>query len=165
MFKCLESQLDAVVNRDPKLLVKLIGRSCQIKAQIVSEDEREGGKRAWLNYGHTLGHALEAYFNYDVLTHGEAIAYGMMFAARLSVKLGICGATVADRQITLLRKAGLFRPLHRFKLKKVYEKMLLDKKSKNGQIQFVLTRKIGLVTIRKSVPQSVVFSILRQLQD
>jgi 3-dehydroquinate synthase len=165
MFKYLESQLDAVINRDPKTLVELIGRSCQIKAQIVSEDEHEGGKRAWLNYGHTLGHALEAYFNYDVLTHGEAIAYGMMFAARLSVKLGICAEVVADRQETLLRKAGLFKPLRGFKLGKVYEKMLLDKKSKNGQIQFVLTRKIGLVTIRKSVPQSVVFFILRQLQD
>jgi 3-dehydroquinate synthase len=165
MFKYLESQLDAVINRDRKTLMELIGRSCQIKAQIVSEDEREGGKRAWLNYGHTLGHALEAYFNYDVLTHGEAIAYGMMFAARLSVKMGICEEAVADRQVTLLRKAGLLRPLHRFKLEKVYEKMLLDKKSKNGQIQFVLTRKIGLVTIQKSVPQSVVFSILRQLQN
>lgn len=165
MFKCLESRLDVVLNREPKMLVELIGRSCQIKAQIVSEDEREGGKRAWLNYGHTLGHALEAYFNYDVLTHGEAIAYGMMFAARLAVKLSICKEAVADRQIILLRNAGLLRPLRRFMLKKVYEKMLLDKKLKNGQIQFVLTRKIGLVTIRKSVPQSVVFSILRQLQD
>jgi 3-dehydroquinate synthase len=165
MFKCLESQLDVVLNREPKILAKLIKRSCQIKAQIVSEDEREGGKRVWLNYGHTLGHALEAYFNYDVLTHGEAVAYGMMFAARLSVKLGICEEAVAYRQIILLRKAGLFSPLRRFKLEKVYEKMLLDKKSKNGQIQFVLTRKIGLVTIRKNVPRSIVFSILRQLQD
>ena len=165
MFGRLETQLEVVLRRNPKILLELIWRSCQIKAQIVSEDEREGGKRAWLNYGHTLGHALEAYFNYDVLTHGEAIAYGMMFAARLSVQLGLCAEEVADRQINLLRKAGLFRPIRRFNVKKVYEKMFLDKKAKNGQIQFVLTRKIGLVTIQKSVPQSIVFSILRQLQD
>jgi 3-dehydroquinate synthase len=165
MFKKLESKLEVVLRKDPKMLLELIWRSCQIKARIVSEDEQEGGKRAWLNYGHTLGHALEAYFNYDVLTHGEAIAYGMMFAARLSVQTGLCSEEVADRQINLLRKVGLFRPMRRFNVRKVYEKMFLDKKVKNGEIQFVLTRKIGLVTIQKSVPKSIVFSILKQLQD
>jgi 3-dehydroquinate synthase len=165
MFKKLESQLEVILRKDPKMLLDLIWRSCQIKARIVSVDEQEGGKRAWLNYGHTLGHALEAYFNYDVLTHGEAIAYGMMFAARLSVRLGLCAEEVADRQINLLRKVGLFRPLSRFNVRKVYEKMFLDKKVKNGKIQFVLTRKIGLVTIQKNIPRSIIFSILKQLQD
>ena len=164
MFAQLESKLDAVLNKDSKILSKLVWRSCQIKAQIVSKDEREGGKRAWLNYGHTLGHALEAYFNYDVLTHGEAIAYGMRFASLLSAQLGLCEVGIAQRQNALLKKAGLFRAMPRFNVQKVYEKMFLDKKVMGGQIQFVLTRKIGLVTIRKSVPQSIVFSILRQLQ-
>jgi 3-dehydroquinate synthase len=106
MFGQLESKLTAILNKNPKILSELVWQSCQIKARIVSEDEREGGKRAWLNYGHTLGHALEAYFNYDVLTHGEAIAYGMRFAALLSVQLGLCEEAVAQRQNALLQKAG-----------------------------------------------------------
>jgi 3-dehydroquinate synthase len=137
----------------------------KLKLKLFQEDERESDKRIWLNYGHTLGHALEAYFNYDVLTHGEAIAYGMMFAARLSVQLGFVPKRSLTDKLILLRKAGLFRAIRRFNIEKVYEKMFLDKKAKDGQIQFVLTRKIGLVTIQKSVPQSIVFSILKQIQD
>jgi 3-dehydroquinate synthase len=156
MFGLLEERLDDVLHKDPKLLTELVRRSCQIKAKIVSADEKESGQRAWLNYGHTLGHALEAYFNYDVLTHGEAISYGMWFAGLLSYRLGLCDTESVDRQIRLLRRAGLFRPIPRFNERKVYDKMTLDKKAKSGQI--------GLVTIQKSVPQSVVFSTLRQLQ-
>ncbi|HTA76688.1 MAG TPA: 3-dehydroquinate synthase [bacterium] len=164
MFGLLEAQLEKILHKDSKLLSELVWRSCDIKARIVSADEREGGKRAWLNYGHTLGHALEAYFKYDVLTHGEAIAFGMSFAGQLSVQLGLCGVDVLNRQNALLKKAGLFRAMPDFNAKKVYEKMFLDKKVKDGQIQFVLTRKIGLVTIQKNVPQTTIFSILRQLQ-
>jgi 3-dehydroquinate synthase len=164
MFNRVEKDLDKVLRKEPKILSELVWRSCEIKAQIVSQDEREGARRIWLNYGHTVGHALEAYFNYNGLTHGEAIAYGMKFAALLSVQLGICEANTADRQIRLLKKAGLFKPIPWWNVNKVYQKMFLDKKVKKGQIQFVLTRKIGLVTIQKSVPQPVVFSILRQLQ-
>ena len=164
MFSLVESQLDKILYKEPKILSELVWRSCGIKAQIVSADERESGNRAWLNYGHTLGHALEAYFKYDVLTHGEAIAYGMRFAGQLSVQLGLCEIEVLRRQDALLEKAGLFRKMPGFDAKKVYEKMFLDKKVKDGRIQFVLTREIGLVTIQKSVPRATIFSILRQLQ-
>lgn len=164
LFGLLEQKLDKVLQKDPELLTYLTRRSCEIKARIVSADEKEGGQRAWLNFGHTLGHALESYFKYDVLTHGEAISYGMWFAALLSERLGLCDRTVVDRIKGLLDRAGLFKPIPRFNERKVYEKMTLDKKAKGGQIQFVLTRKIGLVTIQKSVPQSVVFSTLRQLR-
>ncbi len=164
LFDLLEQKLDKVLQKDPELLTHLARRSCEIKARIVSADEKESGQRAWLNFGHTLGHALEAYFKYDVLTHGEAISYGMWFAALLSERSGLCDRTVVDRIKDLLDRAGLFKPIPRFDERKVYEKMTLDKKAKGGQIQFVLTRKIGLVTIQKSVPQSVIFSTLRQLR-
>jgi 3-dehydroquinate synthase len=164
MFTRVESQLEKILSKEPKILSELVWRSCDIKARIVSADEREGGKRAWLNYGHTLGHALEAYFKYDILTHGEAIAYGMSFAGQLSVQLGLCSIGVLRRQNVLLKKAGLFRAMPGFDAKKVYEKMFLDKKVKDGQIQFVLTRKIGLVTIQKNVSRTTIFSILRHLQ-
>src|SRR5258708_898857 len=151
MFGKVEKNLESVLKKKSKVLSDFIHRSCQIKAKIVSSDEKESGKRAWLNYGHTLGHALESYFNYRTLTHGEAIAYGMWFASTLSARLGICPESVMVRQVRLLREAGLFRKLPSFSTKKVYEKMMLDKKARQGQIQFVLTRKIGLVPIRKNI--------------
>ena len=164
MFKDFENRSKLILARNPAILQRLISKSCAIKARIVSEDEREGGKRAWLNYGHTLGHALEAYFGFETLTHGEAISYGMLFAALLSWKLGLSARSVLGRQRDVLQKIGLLRKLPKFRPQAIYEKMLLDKKAREGQIQFILTRKIGLVTIRKSVPRPIVFSALTQLQ-
>jgi len=164
LFSLIEKKLDDIIRKDPELLNYLVRRSCAIKARIVSADEKESGRRAWLNYGHTLGHALEAYYNYDLLTHGEAISYGMWFAGLLSYRLGLCELPTVDRQIRLLRRTGLLKPIPRFNERKVYGKMTLDKKAKAGEVQFILTRKIGLVTIQKSVPRSVIYSTLRQLQ-
>jgi 3-dehydroquinate synthase len=164
LFEKIENYLGTVIEREPVLLSFLIARSCEIKARIISEDEKENGKRALLNYGHTLGHAFESYFQYKILTHGEAIAYGMLFASRLSHQMGLCPKTVVQRQSQLLKRAGLFRKLPPFNPQKVCEKMFLNKKARNGQIQFILTRKIGLVTIQKNVPQSLILSALNQLQ-
>ena len=164
LFEKIERNVESFRKKEPAFLSALISRSCQIKAEIVSKDEKEAGKRAWLNYGHTLGHALESYFNYKVLTHGEAIAYGMHFAALLSRRLGFCHESVVQRQFQLLEKTGLMRALPRFSPAALYQKMLLDKKARKGQIQFVLTRKIGLVTIQKNIPRSSIFSVLNQFQ-
>jgi 3-dehydroquinate synthase len=164
LFKKIEDETVNIIKREPKILVSLIARSCKIKAKIVSEDERENGKRAWLNYGHTLGHALESYFNYKTLTHGEAIAYGMSFAAKLSQRMNLCSRGVVQRQNQLLQKVGLFRKLPTFNPRMVYKKMFLDKKSRSGQVQFILTRKIGLVTIQKNISQSIILSALTQFQ-
>jgi 3-dehydroquinate synthase len=164
LFESIEKNIDLILSMKIDFLLRLIKRSCEIKAEIVSGDEKEKGKRAWLNYGHTLGHALESYYGYDLLTHGEAIAYGMVYAALLSVRLKLCGKSVAQRQIELLKRCGLLRKLPKFDSGAIYRKMLLDKKAKSGKIQFVLTRKIGLVTIRKNVPPSIIFSVLTQFQ-
>ncbi len=164
LFRNFENNAGSILGREYSTLFRLISRSCEIKAGIVSEDEKESGKRAWLNYGHTLGHALEAYYGYETLTHGEAIAYGMWFASLLSVKLGLSTRSVLERQKNVFEKVGLLQGLPRFRPQAVYEKMFLDKKARNGQIQFVLTRKIGLVTIQKNVPRPAIFSALTQLQ-
>jgi 3-dehydroquinate synthase len=164
LFKKIEDKTKNVINRDPEILNFIIRRSCELKARIVSEDEKEKGKRSWLNYGHTLGHALESYFKYKILTHGEAIAYGMYFAAKLSQRLNICTDEVPRRQNELLRKVGLFRKLPRFDIRTIYKKMILDKKGNNGKVQFILTRKIGLVTIQKNIPKSIILSALKQFQ-
>ncbi len=164
MFEFIEENIDDILKRDEKKLFLLISKSCAIKAKIVSQDEKEDGPRAWLNYGHTLGHALESNFKYRVLTHGEAISYGMWFAALLAFRLGLCPNNVLKRQVELLRKSGLIKKLPIFDPNKVYQKMFLDKKARNGRIQFVLTRKIGLVTIQKNVPKFTILSVLTQLQ-
>src|SRR5579859_3732868 len=165
MFGYIEKKIGLILERNANILLKLIYRSCAIKGIIVSGDEREKGKRAWLNYGHTLGHALESYFNYKVLTHGEAIAWGMWFASLISLRMGLCSAATVDRQQSLLKQTGLLRRLPTLNLQKIYKKMFLDKKVRGGQILFVLTRKIGLVTIQKNVPKSVVFWALNQLRN
>jgi len=164
LFTKVENNLSLIFKRDPETLFSIISRSCAIKAAIVSADERESGKRAWLNYGHTLGHALESYFGYQILTHGEAIAYGMWFAGLLSSRMGICNEHFVQVQYRLLKSIGLFRKLPRFDPGKIYEKMFLDKKARNGKIQFVLTRKMGLVTIQKNIPRPIILSALTQLQ-
>jgi 3-dehydroquinate synthase len=163
-FRYLEGNLDRLLHREMKALLTVIVRSCQIKASIVSNDEREKGKRVWLNYGHTLGHALEAYYQFKSITHGEAIALGMRFASLVAFQQGLCNQTTVDRQWNLLRRAGLIPKLKTFDIKSVYEKMLLDKKVKNGRVQFILTRKIGLVSIQQNLPSSVIYSALRQVQ-
>jgi 3-dehydroquinate synthase len=165
LFRKIENNTDAILSRDLNLLPGLIARSCEIKAGIVSEDEREVGKRAWLNYGHTLGHALESYYGYRLLTHGEAIAYGMCFAAKLSAHLGVCSPSIAQRQVRLLKQVKLLRKIPRFNLEIVFRKMFLDKKARSGRILFILTRKLGLVTIKKNIPSSTIFSVLTQFQS
>ncbi|HUO56814.1 MAG TPA: 3-dehydroquinate synthase, partial [bacterium] len=107
---------------------------------------------------------LEAYFKYKVLTHGEAVGYGMLFAAMLSQRLGLCGPEVVSRQHRLLLRIGLLANLPRINREKVYEKMLLDKKVRDNRVQFILTRKIGLVTIQKNIPKNTVLSTLKNLQ-
>jgi len=164
LFERIEKNIESFTDKKFEFLSSLISRSCQIKADIVSADEKETGNRAWLNYGHTLGHALESFYNYRVLTHGEAIAHGMHFAAILSSRLGFCHRSVVQRQFQLLKKSGLMRPLPRFSPAALYRKMLLDKKARKGKIQFVLTRKIGLVTIQKNIPRSTIFSVLNHFQ-
>ena len=164
MFRRIESNQRLIREKDGNFLSYLIGRSCEIKAKIVSLDEKESGKRAWLNYGHTLGHALESYFGYKTFTHGEAVAHGMVFAAGLSYRLGLCHQEVSERLHRLLSGIGLLRPLPRFNPEKILEKMSLDKKARDGQVQFVLTRKIGLVTIQKNIPNPLLLSALNHFQ-
>jgi 3-dehydroquinate synthase len=165
IFSTFESNLDGILRKDPAILDRLIEASCRIKAKVVSADEREGGKRAWLNYGHTLGHALEAHFKYQVLTHGEAIAYGMWFAALLSTRLGLCEKSLVERHVRLFKRVGLLRPIPRFDPEKVLEKLSMDKKARSTGVHFILTRKIGLVTIRKNLPAGLLPSALAQFQE
>lgn len=164
LFDFLEHEWDAVLHAEPKALMRCIADSCRIKADVVSRDEREKGMRAILNYGHTIGHALEAFYGYRKLTHGEAIAWGMVAAAQISYRSGLCSVETVRRQTNLLKRAGLLKKLSHLSPTRVYQRILLDKKARHHGVQFILTRKIGVVTIYPHVPKKIIFWALNQLQ-
>jgi 3-dehydroquinate synthase len=161
-FRRLEQQMEAALDRDPATLAKVIARCCAIKAEVVSQDETESGLRAILNFGHTVGHALEAISGYGKYLHGEAISIGQVCAARLSEKiLGLPAADV-ERIHALLESAGLpveanFSAAQKQKL---LEAMKLDKKVSQGEIKFVLARKIGNVEFGCKAKESDVLAAL-----
>jgi 3-dehydroquinate synthase len=145
LFARLESQLPGLLRRDQEILMEAIARCCQVKAEVVRQDETETGLRAILNFGHTIGHAIEAVCGYGKYLHGEAISIGQVAAARLSVEL--CGLPIQDaRRIeNLFVRAGLPTSikLTASQQAKVLAAMRLDKKVSGGAIKFVLARRIG----------------------
>lgn len=147
-FSYLEDNIDKILNQEPAALAHAVRRSCAIKAGVVQQDEREGGLRKILNYGHTLGHALETATNYRTYLHGEAVSVGMAFAAQLSARLGLLDAAIARRQIELLKRAGLPVALPKMRTADILKTMTLDKKVSNGRIHFVLAEGIGRVVVR-----------------
>ena len=163
-FAWLEENLDAALNLDSDALEKIIARSCQIKAEVVGEDERESdaiGRRAILNYGHTAGHAFEAIGAYGELLHGEAIAIGMTVAARLSKILGTISQNEADdliaRQTRLFERAQLPTQVPpQMKEDEIFAAMALDKKSRGAALNFILPTKIGHVEKFADVPPEAV---------
>lgn len=144
LFELLETELDRVLALDDDLIVEVVRRCCELKAIVVGEDEREAGSRAILNFGHTLGHAVEMLTEYRQYLHGEAVALGMAFAARLSAARGHCPAEVADRVVRLIARTGLpvdvppellGRPL--------VLAIETDKKMSGGKVKFVCIEEIG----------------------
>ncbi|MDW8047167.1 MAG: 3-dehydroquinate synthase [Chloroflexota bacterium] len=134
----------------------LIARSVAIKAAIVSADERESGLRSLLNYGHTIGHAIEAVTGYARYLHGEAVAVGMHAAGRIAVELGVLPPDGLERQQALLRSVGLPERAPDVPFGLVLERTLLDKKVRGGRVRWVLLERIGRATLREDVPESVV---------
>lgn len=142
-FAWLEAHLDDVLSLDADALRVIIGRSCELKAAIVAEDEHERGRRALLNLGHTFGHALESIGNYDRWLHGEAVAIGMVLAARTSAALGSLDAADVERIGSLLARAGLPTYAADVDTERVLEIMQLDKKASASGLSLVLLEGIG----------------------
>jgi 3-dehydroquinate synthase len=161
-FRFVERNLKSILRKDPAVMSKVISRCCQIKAEIVSQDETESGLRAILNFGHTIGHALEAISGYGKYLHGEAISIGQILAAQLSAALlGMPAADVVRIQ-NIVRAAGLPTEvrLNPAQEKRLFEAMKLDKKVSGGEIKFVLARKIGRVEFGQKVPAGLIKKIL-----
>jgi 3-dehydroquinate synthase len=160
MFAILERDMDKVLRRDRSALGFLIPRNVQIKARVVSRDERESGLREILNYGHTFAHALESVTNYRRYQHGEAVAWGMIAAAFLGHELGLTRADDVSRIVTLIRRLGPLPPWPRVSPAALLRTMRSDKKTRAGILRFVLSRHIGEARSYDTVPLHVVERVL-----
>ncbi|HEX3624382.1 MAG TPA: 3-dehydroquinate synthase [Verrucomicrobiae bacterium] len=163
LFAVLERGLEKILRLDDKTLAPIIARCCEIKAEVVSQDETENGLRAILNFGHTIGHAIENSFGYGKLLHGEAISIGQVMAARLSeMVMGMPHGDV-QRIEALFARAGLPTQIqiNVSRRQRLFDAMRLDKKTTGGEVRFVLARKIGAVEFGKRVPAEAIDSTLR----
>lgn len=147
LFAYLEVNLPQILSYDNSALLHIVNSCCAIKAEIVKQDERETGIRAILNFGHTLGHAVETLTNYREYKHGEATAIGMSFAAQLSEKLGLLSAAEAGRLKNLLTRIGLPVELPDLAQQEYLRVLQRDKKSRSGTVNFILTGPLGKATI------------------
>ncbi len=143
LFDRVSNHVSAVFAHDPAVLVPAIVESCRIKADVVSKDEREGGLRRILNYGHTIGHALEAVTNYRRFRHGEAIAYGMLGAADLAVERGVLAEVDRRALADLIARLGSLPPVNDLPTAATMEAVRRDKKVINGRLHYVLATAIG----------------------
>ena len=159
-----ERHTDALLALEPETTTGVIRRSVAIKARVVSEDERETtGYRTLLNYGHTIGHALEAATEYGHLLHGEAVAVGMMGAARIGEHLGLTPLEAVERQEALLRRFDLPLRCPEVDLERVSDAMALDKKAVGKALRWVLLERVGRAVVRSDVQDTLVQDVLRDL--
>jgi 3-dehydroquinate synthase len=158
-FDWIEANMGKLVARDGAALAHAIQRSCEIKADVVRQDEREGGLRAILNFGHTFGHAIEAGLGYGEWLHGEAVGCGMVMAADLSHRLGFIDAATSSRIRALVRAAGLPVVAPDLGIARWLELMEVDKKNEGGQIKFILLKPLGTSVIM-SAPQDALLATL-----
>ncbi len=162
-FGWLEKNSRRVLRREPAALAETVRRCCEIKAAVVGADEREGGLRAILNFGHTIGHAMEALADYTGLLHGEAIAIGMNCAARLSVRHAGLPTAEAQRIVKLCRASGL--PVlvgEGYNLSAMREAMRLDKKAVSGRLRFVLLKRIGKAVVSDAVTDEDIEEVVNE---
>jgi 3-dehydroquinate synthase len=157
LFGRLERDLPKLLHRDPSTLAAVVARCCEIKAEVVRQDETESGLRAILNFGHTIGHALEAISHYGKYLHGEAIAIGQVVAANLSAQILGLPASEVERIEALFRRAGLPTQLNLSTpdKRRALLAMKLDKKVSAGEIKFVLARRIGAAEFGHQVPAAL----------
>ena len=163
-FDWLEQNIDRLLSRDPQALGQAVHRSCKNKAVVVAEDELEkSGTRALLNYGHTFGHAIETCTGYADWLHGEAVACGMLMAARLSVRLGWLDEGARLRIERLLGKARLpARAPEGMRPEQFLERMAVDKKTRAGRLHLVLLRGIGQAVLTADFPASELEDVLQE---
>jgi 3-dehydroquinate synthase len=155
----IEAHIDALMAQDPAALAHAVKRSCEIKAWVVGQDEREAGLRAILNFGHTFGHAIEAGLGFGVWLHGEAVGCGMVMASRLSQRLGLVDQAFVSRLTALVERAGLPTVGPKLGSDEYLHHMRVDKKAEAGEIKFVLIDQPGSATVR-GAPDAMVAQVI-----
>ena len=163
LFNLISKKLDALMDfSNPSQLTEIIGRCVKLKADIIAADEREVDKRRILNFGHTIGHALETHFGFDILRHGEAIAYGMLAAGELSVEYTNMKRQQFDLLKNVIKKLSLPK-LPDFNPKDIIELMQSDKKIQSGNQNFILLEDIGITVIQDNISKESIINILEAL--
>jgi 3-dehydroquinate synthase len=157
----LEAHMPALLARDPQALATAVQRSCEIKAWVVGQDERESGLRAVLNFGHTFGHAIETGLGYGQWLHGEAVGCGMVLASALSAELGLVDAPFVTRMQSLIAQAGLPVRAPHMPLARWFDLMRVDKKAQAGEIRFVVINSPGKASLQRA-PDSLVQRVIAQ---
>ena len=157
LFALIEEKLDSLLALDKEPVVEVISTSCAIKGKVVEKDERESDTRSVLNFGHTIGHALESLTNYEEFLHGEAVAIGMAQAAAISTRQGLCDQQSLERIRRLISRAGLPTEIPaRIRPAELVRRMEVDKKSAGGKVKFVLCRGIGATQFHWLAPEEIV---------
>ncbi|CAB3759288.1 3-dehydroquinate synthase [Paraburkholderia humisilvae] len=154
-FDWIEAHIDALNRCEPEVLAEAVKRSCEIKASVVAADEREGGLRAILNFGHTFGHAIEAGLGYGEWLHGEAVGCGMVMAADLSVRLGYLDEAARERLVALITAAHLPTRAPALGAARYVDLMRVDKKAESGEIKFILLKRFGETLITRAPDDAV----------
>ena len=163
LFRFLEREMGACLELSPRAVRLMVERCCRIKARVVGLDERETrGLRTQLNFGHTLGHALETVTGYRRFTHGEAIAVGMACASSLSVEQGLLPRREHERLLRLLEEAGLTTRTSGVCLEELRQALRYDKKFIHGAVRLVLLRGVGRVVVSEAVPTDALWRAIRR---
>jgi 3-dehydroquinate synthase len=160
LFEFLETHCKEILSLDHECLSHIIETSCAIKAAVVEKDERESHYRMILNFGHTLGHAIESLTGYSSFIHGEAVAMGMVRAAKLSHSMGKCSEEVPMRLEALLKKLGLPVEMPKLESSAVIESLYHDKKTMDHKIKFILVKEIGSIEIVDHMPEAEILKVL-----
>lgn len=163
LFREFEGNREGILKRDPQTVERLITESVRLKAHVVSVDEKENGLRRVLNFGHTVGHALEAETGYRTLLHGEAVAWGMVAAARIAVISGKLGGPTGGRISNATLELGRLPRLN-VRGKSIVRRLQADKKTRAGKVHFVLPTEIGKVEIVNDVPESAVLEAIDEIR-
>jgi 3-dehydroquinate synthase len=164
IFGFMEENQERILAQDPGSIEWLIAESVRVKADVVAQDEEEHGLRKILNFGHTIGHALEAETAYKVFLHGEAVAWGMVAAAMISESMHLVSPAVAQR---IVRVVLAFASLPRVDVRPnaIFRRLASDKKTLDGQVHFILPRDVGRVDIVTNVPERAVLQVVEDLHS
>ncbi len=164
LFELFETHREAILRRDPALVERIVEESVALKAEVVSQDERESGLRMHLNLGHTIGHALEAEGNFRRYLHGEAVAWGLVAIADIAHQLGKLDAASCERIVNVVLGLGKLPPVNA-DAKVILRRLQSDKKTSGGQVRFVIPTAIGACEVMRGVPDAVVMKAVRSLHE